>query len=90
MVRPQQMGLSIFNRRWWNYASLAADQVQNWGWTAAVHPDGSERTRDDGAPAIASSQSVKSSALASFRRGYRWFLFRATPSFDDKGKVAKW
>src|SRR5580700_5602602 len=29
----------FFNRRWLDYAGLAADQVQNWGWTAAVHPD---------------------------------------------------
>ncbi len=21
---------------------------------------------------------------------YRWFLFRATPSFDDDGKIVKW
>ena len=29
----------FFNRRWLDYAGLAANQVQNWGWTAAVHPD---------------------------------------------------
>src|SRR5580704_5332661 len=26
----------FFNRRWLDYAGLAADQVENWGWTGAV------------------------------------------------------
>ena len=29
----------FFNRRWLDYAGLAADQAHNWGWTTAVHPD---------------------------------------------------
>jgi formate hydrogenlyase transcriptional activator len=81
----------FFNHRWLHYAGLAADQVQNWGWTAAVHPDDLNALVDYWRTAIASSQPGEIEArLRRFDGVYRWFLFRATPSFDDKGKVAKW
>jgi formate hydrogenlyase transcriptional activator len=81
----------FFNRRWLDYAGLAADQVQNWGWTAAVHADDLNALVDYWRTAIACSQPGESEArLRRFDGVYRWFLFRATPSFDDKGKVAKW
>jgi formate hydrogenlyase transcriptional activator len=81
----------FFNRRWLDYAGLAADQVQNWGWTAAVHPDDLNVLVDYWRTAIASSQPGEIEArLRRFDGVFRWFLFRATPSFDDKGGVTKW
>jgi formate hydrogenlyase transcriptional activator len=81
----------FFNRRWLEYAGLAPDQVQNWGWTTAVHPDDLNSLVDYWRTAIASAQPGEIEArLRRFDGPYRWFLFRATPSFDDKGKVAKW
>jgi formate hydrogenlyase transcriptional activator len=81
----------FFNRRWLDYAGLAADQVENWGWTAAVHPDDLNTLVDYWRTAIASSQPGEIEArLRRFDGVYRWFLFRATPSFDDKGSVTKW
>ena len=81
----------FFNRRWLDYAGLAAGQAQNWGWTAAVHPDDLNALVDYWRAVIATSQSGEIEArLRRFDGIYRWFLFRATPSFDDKGKVAKW
>src|SRR5580698_6658519 len=81
----------FFNRRWLEYAGLAADQVQDWGWTTAVHPYDLDALVDYWRSAIASGQPGEIEArLRRFDGVYRWFLFRATPSFDDKGKVAKW
>src|SRR5580658_4464057 len=81
----------FFNRCWLDYAGLAADQVQNWGWTAAVHPDDLNALVDYWRTAIASSQPGEIEArLRRFDGVFRWFLFRATPSFDDKGGVTKW
>src|SRR5580658_9854714 len=81
----------FFNRRWLDYAGLAADQVENWGWTAAVHRDDLNVLVDYWRTTIASRQPGEIEArLRRFDGVYRWFLFRATPSFDDKGKVAKW
>ena len=81
----------FFNRRWLDYAGLTADQVQGWGWTAAIHPDDLNVLLDYWRTTMALGQSGEIEArLRRFDGVYRWFLFRATPSFDENGRVVKW
>jgi PAS domain S-box-containing protein len=81
----------FFNGRWLAYAGLTADQAQGWGWTAAVHPDDLNILVDYWRTLMASGQSGEIEArLRRFDGVYRWFLFRATPSFDDNGRVVEW
>jgi PAS domain S-box-containing protein len=81
----------FFNGRWLTYAGLTADQAQGWGWTVAVHPDDRKVLADYWRDVIASGQSGEIEArLRRFDGIYRCFLFRATPSLDDKGRVVKW
>ncbi|HWE53594.1 MAG TPA: sigma 54-interacting transcriptional regulator [Bryobacteraceae bacterium] len=80
----------FFNRRWLDYAGLAADQVQGWDWTSAVHPDDLNRLADYWRRVLASGKSGEFEArLRRFDGVYRWFLFRATPSVEN-GRVVKW
>ena len=81
----------FFNGRWLAYAGLTADQAQGWGWTVAVHPDDLTVLVDYWRTVMASGQSGEIEArLRRFDGVHRWFLFRATPSLDDKGRVVKW
>jgi PAS domain S-box-containing protein len=81
----------FFNRRWLEYAGLTADQARGWGWTVAVHPDDLNPLVDYWRTIMASGQSGEVEArLRRFDGVYRWFLFRATPSLDDNGRVVKW
>ena len=81
----------FFNGRWLAYAGLTADQALGWGWTVAVHPDDLNVLVDYWRTVVASGQSSEIEArLRRFDGVYRWFLFRATPSLDDNGRVAKW
>jgi PAS domain S-box-containing protein len=81
----------FFNRRWLEYAGLTADQARGWGWTVAVHPDDLKPLVDYWQTIMASGQSGEiEGRLRRFDGVYRWFLFRATPSFDDNGRVVKW
>ncbi|HEX4748209.1 MAG TPA: sigma 54-interacting transcriptional regulator, partial [Bryobacteraceae bacterium] len=81
----------FFNRRWLDYAGLSADTVQAWGWTSAVHPDDLNRLVDYWRGVLAAGQSAEIEArLRRFDGEYRWFLFRATPSRDNDGRVVKW
>jgi formate hydrogenlyase transcriptional activator len=81
----------FFNRRWLDYAGLSSDQVQGWGWTSAVHPDDLNGLTDYWRGVLASGQSAEIEArLRRFDGAYRWFLFRATPSLDNNGRVVKW
>src|SRR5580704_14032238 len=81
----------FFNRRWLDYAGLAADQVEDWGWTVVVHPDDLNVLVDYWRMLMTSGQSGEiEGRLRRFDGVYRWFLFRATPSFDNDGRVIKW
>ena len=81
----------FFNGRWLAYAGLTADQAQGWGWTIAVHPDDLSVLVDYWQTIMASGRSGEIEArLRRFDGVYRWFLFRATPSLDDNGRVVKW
>jgi PAS domain S-box-containing protein len=81
----------FFNGRWLAYAGLTADQAQGWGWTVAVHPDDLKALVDYWQTILALGQSGEIEArLRRFDGIYRWFLFRATPSLDENGRVVKW
>jgi PAS domain S-box-containing protein len=81
----------FFNGRWLAYAGLTADQAQGWGWTVAVHPDDLNALVDHWRKIMVSGQSGEIEArLRRFDGVYRWFLFRATASLDDNGRVVKW
>jgi PAS domain S-box-containing protein len=81
----------FFNGRWLAYAGLTADQAQGWGWTVAVHPDDLNALVDYWQKIMVSGQSGEIEArLRRFDGVYRWFLFRATASLDDNGRVVKW
>jgi len=81
----------FFNGRWLDYAGLAADQARGWGWTSAIHPDDLNGLADYWRKVVTSGQSGEIEArLRRFDGLYRWFLFRATPSLDENGRVIKW
>jgi len=81
----------FFNRRWLDYAGLTADQARGTGWTAALHPNDLNGLLDYWQQILASGRPGELEArLRRVDGEYRWFLFRATPSFDENGKVVKW
>ena len=81
----------FFNGRWLAYGGLTLDQAQGWGWTVAVHPDDLPTLVDYWRAVLASGKSGEiEGRLRRFDGVYRWFLFRATPSLDDNGKIVKW
>src|SRR5580700_4216221 len=81
----------FFNRRWLDYSGLSAEQAQDWGWTAAVHPDDLNRLVEYWHSILRSGQPGEIEArLRRFDGQYRWFLFRASPLRDEPGKIVKW
>jgi len=81
----------FFNRRWLDYTGLSTEQARGWGWTVAVHPNDLNRLVDHWRSVLASGQPGEiEGRLRRFDGAYRWFLFRATPSIDEEGRVVKW
>ena len=81
----------FFNRRWLDYTGLSAEQACDWGWTAALHSDDLNGLVDYWRSILATGEPGEiEGRLRRFDGVYRWFLFRATPSFDNDGRVVKW
>ena len=81
----------FFNQRWLDYTGLSAEQARDWGWTAALHPDDLSGLMDYWRSVLASGEPGEiEGRLRRFDGVYRWFLHRATPSFDRDGRVVKW
>jgi len=80
-----------FNQRWLDYTGLSPEQARDWGWTVALHPDDLNGLVDYWRSVLASDKPGEiEGRLRRFDGVYRWFLFRATPSIDNDGRVAKW
>ncbi|MEK6299266.1 MAG: PAS domain S-box protein [Acidobacteriota bacterium] len=81
----------FFNQGWLDYTGLSAEQARDWGWTVALHPDDLNGLVGYWRSVLASSEPGEiEGRLRRFDGVYRWFLFRATPSFDNDGRVVKW
>lgn len=81
----------FFNQRWLDYTGLSSEEARGWGWTVALHPDDLTALTEYWQSVLASSEAGEiEGRLRRFDGVYRWFLFRATPSFDNDGRVVKW
>src|SRR3989442_13631784 len=81
----------FFNQRWLDYTGLSAERARDWGWTVALHSDDLNGLVDYWRSVLASGEPGEiEGRLRRFDGVYRWFLFRATPSFDNDGRVVKW
>ena len=81
----------FFSQHYLDYLGLSLEQVKDWGWTAAVHPDDLSGLTATWQRAMASEQAGEAEArLRRFDGSYRWFLFRTNPLRDEAGKIVKW
>jgi PAS domain S-box-containing protein len=81
----------FFNQRWLDYTGLSAEEARDWGWMVALHPDDLNGLMDYWRSVLDSGEPGEMEArLRRFDGVYRWFLFRAIPSFDNDGNIVKW
>ena len=84
--------VDFVNRHWEEYTGLSTERTIGSGWEAAVHPEDLERHSDGWRSSLASGQPFESEVR--FRRAvdgqYRWFVNRAVPLRDGRGKIIKW
>src|SRR5271168_869353 len=81
----------FFNQRWLAYTGLSSKQALGSGWEVAIHPDDLNDLVEYWRRVVASGQPGEIEGRLRRSDGvYRWFLFRATPSLDQNGRVVKW
>ena len=79
------------NQRWLDYTGLSMEEAVGWGWQATIHPEDLGKTMETWLRIVASEEPGKDEArVRRFDGEYRWFLFRAVPVRDERGKVIRW
>ena len=80
------------NRHWHEYSGLSAEESVGSGWEAAVHPADLKGHLEKWRACLASGEPFEHEVR--YRRAadgqYRWFLARAVPLRDARGKIIKW
>ena len=83
---------TFVNKGWVKYTGLMVEQAAGSGWQAATHPEDLNRVLAKWRAALASGDPLEYETR--LRRGadgeYRWFLTRAVPIRDKRGKIVKW
>jgi PAS domain S-box-containing protein len=83
---------TFVNRGWTEFTGLTVEQMSGSGWHATVHPDDLGRVVDKWRASLGSGKPLEYEVRV--RRvadgAYRWFLIRAVPLPDKRGRVLKW
>lgn len=80
-----------YNRRWYEYTGLTEEQSLGWGWAGPLHPD--DKARAEARWKQSTDTGDEYEIEYRFRGAdgaYRWFLGRALPQYDDRGRVVRW
>jgi PAS domain S-box-containing protein len=84
--------VNFVNRHWQEYTGLSTEETLGSGWQAAVHPEDVKRYAEKWRLSTASGEPFEHEVR--FRRAAdgqcRWFLTRAVPLRDTRGKIAHW
>jgi PAS domain S-box-containing protein len=81
-----------YNHRWYEYTGLSEEESLGFGFTNALHPEDKERTLKSWERAWRNGEpyEIEYRFYSRARNEYRWFLGRAVPVRDKKGKVVQW
>ncbi|MGR4863943.1 sensor histidine kinase [Caulobacter sp. LARHSG274] len=79
------------NSRWYDYTGQDLQAALGAGWIDALHPDDRDPTREAWTAAVNSGETFQRQYRVRHRSGdYRWFLARAEPLHDGRGRVSQW
>ena len=80
-----------YNRRWFEYTGTCLEEMEGWGWQKVHHPDHLPRVLEKFRRSIEAEEVWEDTFPLRSREGsYRWFLSRAIPIHDERGKILRW
>ncbi|HEX7149885.1 MAG TPA: PAS domain S-box protein [Thermoanaerobaculia bacterium] len=78
-------------RAWGEFTGQSGEDMQQWGWLAAIHPDDRAKTRNAWERALATRSPYEVEHRLRRHDGeYRTMLARAVPILDERGEVRDW
>ncbi len=79
------------NRRWFEFTGRPRDQATGRDWLEVIHPDDAPRAAEAVQRAVATGGPLEAEFRVRRADGaYRWFLARAAPVRDARGRVSGW
>jgi PAS domain S-box-containing protein len=83
--------LNWYNQRWYDYTGTTPDEMQDWDWRKAIHPDHFDRVVERMQRSWDTGETWEDTfPLRGNDGNYRWFLSRALPIRDQDGHVMRW
>ena len=84
--------IDYYNERWYEYTGFDRDAYGQASWEPILHPDDVERCVDTYFGCIEAERpyQIEYRFKDSRTGGYRWFLGRAVPVRDERGRVVRW
>jgi PAS domain S-box-containing protein len=80
-----------YNHRWYDYTGTTLKDTQGWGWQNIHHPDHIERVVAHVKQCFEAGEIWEDRFPLRGKDGqYRWFLSRALPIRNAKGRVVRW
>ncbi len=80
-----------YNRRWYDYTGMTAEQMQGWGWQSVHDPAELPRVLTTWRTAIARGEPWEDTFPLRRHDGVmRWYLSRARPVRDEEGRIVRW
>lgn len=80
-----------YNQQWYDFTGTTFEEMQGWGWEKVQHPDYFQSVKDKWIKVIALGEVWEDTFPLRSKAGeYRWFLSRAVPIKDEKGKAIRW
>lgn len=80
-----------YNKKCYEYSGMTPEQVEGWGWRAAIDPDALPALMEGWTKAIATGEPFEMVfPIRAADGSYRPFLSRAQPLKDDQGRVLRW
>ena len=83
--------VSFLNRHYEDFTGLAVERSGGSAWTAVVHPEDLKRHVERFRSAMATGKFFETESRLRRADGqYRWFLTRAVPLRDSRGRITRW
>lgn len=80
-----------YNQRWFDYTGTTLDEMQGWGWKNVHHDDHLPRVIQTWQRSLETGEPWQDTFPLRGQDGqFRWFLSRAVPIRDDKGRIFQW
>jgi PAS domain S-box-containing protein len=83
--------LNYFNKKWFEYSFLSAEELKGMGWLKMIHPEDRDETERAWKHSVESGAVYETEHRFENHKGiYRWHLSRAAAQHDETGNIIMW